>query len=520
MPIVSLHIPQIGEGLQEARLVAVLKQPGDRVRRDEPIYQMETDKAVMDVESPFEGVLVEWVAPVDSILAIGAEVGRIDTEVGATGDAGPSFDLGVSEPAPAAAAATASPAGNLVTLQIPQIGEGLQEARLVAILKQPGDTVKRDEPIYQMETDKAVMDVESSYAGVIESWLAPVDSVLSIGADVVTMRISDGQAVTAPSSHGPAAEPTPAATASVIAASAPVASGERRRDVPPRTRAYAKEKGISNEALESIPAQGSKLMPEDIDAFLAGGAKTVPATVDVPAATGEPKRNIGGVYSEVPLPQKQRILNSRMQRGSALVVPGTIMVATRWSEIESIRAEMKASGSEFQPSSFTMFSYAIAQTLKDFPGFRSAMVGDETLRTYQNVSLGIAVSLPGDELVLAVVEEADTLSWPEFAARMRTRIEEARGGKDQANEAVTISLTNMQSFGLRDAVPVVVPPSVATLFLGEVYKGIDQTSDEMRLVNYANLALTFDHRVINGVGASQFIQAVKTNVEGIRGILG
>ena len=74
MPIESVCIPQRGEGLQEARLVAVLKQPGDFVKRDEPIYQMETDKAVMDVESPFEGTLVSWSAPVDTILAIGAEV--------------------------------------------------------------------------------------------------------------------------------------------------------------------------------------------------------------------------------------------------------------------------------------------------------------------------------------------------------------------------------------------------------------------------------------------------------------
>src|SRR2546423_14514855 len=77
MPTVSVRIPQIGEGLQEARLVAILKQPGDMVKRDEPIYQMETDKAVMDVESPYEGELIEWLADVDTVLPIGAEVARM-----------------------------------------------------------------------------------------------------------------------------------------------------------------------------------------------------------------------------------------------------------------------------------------------------------------------------------------------------------------------------------------------------------------------------------------------------------
>src|SRR5471032_775474 len=80
MAVISVRIPQIGEGLQEARLVGVLKHPGDKIKLDEPIYQMETDKAVMDVESPFDGVLVEWLGKPDEIMAIGAEVARMEVE--------------------------------------------------------------------------------------------------------------------------------------------------------------------------------------------------------------------------------------------------------------------------------------------------------------------------------------------------------------------------------------------------------------------------------------------------------
>lgn len=141
------------------------------------------------------------------------------------------------------------------------------------------------------------------------------------------------------------------------------------------------------------------------------------------------------------------------------------------------------------------------------------MSGDSTVRTYDHVHLGIAVALPGDQLVLAVIDEADKLSWEEFAAKSREQIQLARDGKDQAHEAVTISLTNMQAFGLRDAVPVVVPPSVATIFLGEPYNGLDQTVNELKLRRYVNLAMTFDHRLINGVGASEFINQVKAYTE-------
>jgi pyruvate dehydrogenase E2 component (dihydrolipoamide acetyltransferase) len=393
----------------------------------------------------------------------------------------------------------------IVAVRIPQIGEGLQEARLVAVLKQPGDKVKRDEPIYQMETDKAVMDVESPYEGTIVEWLAAVDTILPIGGEVARMDVSEG--VKEMEVHGAPAGAAEAAPEAAQREQVAAAGTNRNANIPPRTRAYAKEKGISDADLAGVPAASGKLMPSDIDAYLEGGAST--------GGHVKPAEGAGGPFAEIPVPPKQRLLASRLVRGSQLVVPGTITVATNWEPIENVRARVKASGSEFQPSAFTMFAYAVALTLKDFPAFRSTLRGEETLRTYEHASLGIAVALPGDELVLAVVERADALSWKEFADATKARIQEARDGKDQANEAVTISLTNMQSFGLRDAVPVVVPPSVGTIFLGEVYNGLDSESTELKLRRMVNLVLTFDHRLINGVGAAQFMQAIKHKVETI-----
>lgn len=382
----------------------------------------------------------------------------------------------------------------IVSIQIPQLGEGLQEARVVSFLKKPGDTIKRDEPIYQMETDKAVMDVESPYSGTLVEWLAAEDDLLAIGADIARIESEDEQQVT--SSHG-------APKIEEVVETAAASGGVRGANIPPRTRAYAKEKGISDAVLaELAEAAGGKLMPADIDTHLGGAS--APAN---------------GAFVDSAVPSKQRLLSSRMVRGNAIVVPGTEIVVVDWTQIETLRAEIKASGSDFQPSAFTMFAFAVTKALAQFPIYRSSLVNDTTLRTYNHVSLGIAVSLPGDELVLAVVEDADTLDWPAFAQRTREKIELARQGTDQANETVTLSLTNMQSFGLRDAVPVVVPPSVGTLFLGEAYNGLAQNTTELKLQRCANLALTFDHRVANGVGAAQFLNAVKKNVEHIRELL-
>ncbi len=383
----------------------------------------------------------------------------------------------------------------VVSVRIPQIGEGLQEARLVAVLKAPGDHVKRDEPIYQMETDKAVMDVESPYEGVLQSWSAEVDSILPIGEEVARMEVAEAVSEVG-GAHGKQPVEEIGGRRDADPTGEPVSA--RRLDVPPRTRAYAKEKGMGENDLARVKAAGTKLMPSDIDAHLAG------------SAPGKPH-----AFTEQPVNQKQRLLSSRLMRGSQLVVPGTITVACNWEPIEGFRGKLKASGDSFQPSSFTMFAFAVAKALADHPSFRSTLIGDATLRSYQHAHLGIAVALPGDELVLAVVEDADALEWQPFAERMRERIESARQGHDQANESVTISLTNMQAFGLRDAVPVVVPPGVATLFLGEPYNGLAQDTSELMLRRFVNLALTFDHRLINGVGAAEFLNAVRHNVEQI-----
>ena len=388
----------------------------------------------------------------------------------------------------------------IVAVRIPQMGEGLQEARLVSVLKKPGETVRRDEPIYQMETDKAVMDVESPYEGKLVEWLAEVDTILPIGSAVASMEVGDG--VTEMSVHG-----APAETASrTPSATAPAASpGARNASVPPRTRAYAKEKGLSDDDLAAIPSASGKLMPADIDAFLSGGAQ--------PTAKSAQE---SGDFKDEPMNPKQRLLSSRLVRGTQLVVPGTISVATSWEPIEHIRARYKSNGGDFQPSAFTMFAYAVVKAMAKHPSFRSGLRGDDVVRTYDHVNLGIAVALPDDELVLAVVDSADKLSWREFADKAREQIEKARTGQDQAHEAVTVSLTNMQHAKLRDAVPVLVAPGVGVLFLGEVYNGLDnEVVDEVKLKRLVNLTLTFDHRLINGVGAADFLNAVKLNTETI-----
>jgi pyruvate/2-oxoglutarate dehydrogenase complex dihydrolipoamide acyltransferase (E2) component len=381
-----------------------------------------------------------------------------------------------------------------VAIRIPQMGEGLREARLVATLKQPGDFVKRDEPIYQMETDKAIMDVESPYEGTLSEWLASIDDILPIGSKVGTMQVAAHIEEIAPS-HGTEEANDSPSVEQATSINSTASTSSRRLDIPPRTRAHAKMLGVSEEQLAQIPASKSKLMPEDIDAWLASQSNSK--------------------YSEQQISSKQRVLNSRLTRGCQLVVPGNISLPCRWSKIQQLHEKIKTTGSDFQPSAFTLFAYAVAQTLKNHPIFRSTLTNDSTLRTYNHVQLGIAVSLPEDQLVIAVIEDADSLSWADFAQQMRQKINLAREGKDQANESVTISITNMRNYKVINAIPVVVPPAVGTLFLSDTYAGIPSDATELKLEQMVNIGLTFDHRISNGAGAAEFLKEIQFATENI-----
>lgn len=374
----------------------------------------------------------------------------------------------------------------IIEVVVPQLGEGLTEVRVLRFLKQPGDHVQRDEHIYEMETDKANVEVESPYTGVIVEWLAKEGDILPIGAPIARMEV-EGAVEAAPATGHGAGHTAPSVE---IPVSAPApAVGERLEVIiPPRTRAYARQKGISEEELRRIqPLSGTKLMPEDIDRYLS--TRTIAP----------------GGYVDYPLPQQQRTFIYRLKRSSQLVVPATMRRTACWDSIQNTVAQLKARADvPVQPSEFQVFAYCVVQAARNHPKFRSQLVGEDTLREYQHVNLGIAVARPGDELVTALVKEASALDFVSFVRAAQAQIRKARAGEDQADASMQLLLTYMGGYQIVDAIPVLVAPAVAILFAGDTFP-VDG-------VPYVNLVLTFDHRLINGVGAAEFLNEVADKV--------
>lgn len=354
----------------------------------------------------------------------------------------------------------------IIDVLVPQMGEGLQEVLLVEFLKKPGDTIARDEPFYSMETDKATMEVESPQAGRLVEWLVAEGDTLLIGTPVCRLAVDEPEATSA------------------------LAQGQGDlRSIPPRTRAYAKEQGITDDQLVQLLATHPRPMPADIDALL------VAQTRDTPD------------FLERPLTAQDKIFLHRLKRSAAQVVPATAKRHLNWAKVRAFAEKQKAALPELGPSSFNCVAWAIARAAAQHPRFRSVLLQEDTVREYAHLNLGIAVARPTGELVLAVVPKADTLGFEAFVQASKDSIARAREGNDQADEATQLSLTYLGPYEIIDAIPVLVAPAVAVLFIGSPFR--------LEGSEVANLVLTFDHRVVHGMEAAEFLRSIAQNIEAL-----
>jgi len=340
-------------------------------------------------------------------------------------------------------------------VHVPQLGEGLREVRIVELLRRTGDVVHRGDALYIIETDKTTVELESPHDGRMLSWRVAPGDVVPIGAAVAVIGSE---------------------------------SSERRMEsriepstrlIPPRTRAYANSKGISDDTLSKIPSATAKVLPSDVDAYLA--TPTSPPT----SSTAYREYKIGGAH---------RTLVYRLRRSASVVIPGTVSVEVPWSRL----SRRNASSAEASPSPFQVFCHAVSVTARDHPRLRSVMVGDDTIREHEQVNLGVALARPNDELITAVVRGAERMTLPDFVRECARQMRAALRDGDQVTDDTQILVSHIGQFGVVDAVPTLVAPASSVFFLSA------QRAD----TGLARVCMTFDHRVMNGASAGAFLQAV------------
>jgi len=398
----------------------------------------------------------------------------------------------------------------LATLEVrvPQMGEGLQEVVVAGFFKQVGDHVTRDEPLYSMETDKAVMDVESPFEGTVVRWLAQPGEVLPVGAPIAVLEGAD-LAVALSADIAPVA-----GDVSNSGTSVDFRSGAASR-IPPRTRAYCKELGISQSAMMEMKSATGKLMPADVDANIANISRIAipePRLETAPQPRQETPVVEAGTM-DVAVSRQQRVLISRMRRSLETVIPASMSRELAWGAIEKYVKQRREADYNFRATDFQSAAWCVARAVAAYPQFRWSMVNDETIRKREQLNLGIAVALPGGDLLTAAVRNADVIGYEEFVDEAQAAIALAREGKDQASADIPMHITYLGAHGILNAIPLLISLASSVLFIGAVYKNLDGN-------RVCNVTLTFDHRMYNGAEAALLLAKVAENAAEIDSIAG
>ena len=332
------------------------------------------------------------------------------------------------------------------SITVPIMGEGIRSAKIVSLLKKRGDAIALDDPLCEVETDKAVYPIESSFAGVMGDWTTKVGDTVEIGQELGT--IFTDEASFADQLHAAATKsPDDGAVA---------ASVDHSRSTPAR----------------EWTQPGS----------------TTPAAIIAPA------------------------LSPTITRKLSHVIPANLQIDARWKAIREARDAAKKRDENNIPSPSVMIAWAVVRAMEKHAPFRRLILEEDWIVQNDDFDLGIAVALEGDRLATAVITNANRKHWSEFVKVYNDTVDATRGGRVDAMYAPVV-ITSLGGFGVKAGAPIVVPPSIGTLFVGTAHRELISNRKKDEAAEVITLSLTFDHRVVNGVGAANFANEIKQQIE-------
>jgi len=545
-------MPQMGESIFEGTITKWLKKPGDKVQRDEPLFEISTDKVDAEIPAPASGVLKEIRIAAGTTVQVNTVVGVIDAEGAAVAAPAakpvPAAAAPVPAPAQPAAAAPKAPVpaplsndgGAGVDVVMPQMGESIFEGTITKWLKKPGDKVQRDEPLFEISTDKVDAEIPSPATGVLREIKVQAGATVQVNS-IVAVIGGAGAPAAAPVAAAVVA-PAPAVVAAVApsappaarVAAAPAVAGERVRSSP-LVRRLAREHSVD---LAGIPGSGlgGRITKHDIQSFIqqhgAGAAPARPAAASVqavpavasaaqvqpaparPAAQAVPSPLSGELVPMTPMRKKiaERMIESR--RTSAHVHSIFKVDMTR---IVKLREKIRKPWEARHGVKLTFMPFivkALMQGVRTKPICNASVVGD-SIQYHKNVNVGIAVALDWG-LIVPVVKGAENLSFVGLQRAIVDLGERARGRKLVPDEVQggTITITNPGIYGPQFGTPIIMQPQVAILGMGGIFKEPvvmtdEDGNDSIAVRHIIRLVLGYDHRVVDGADADQFMVAVR-----------
>ncbi len=532
---IQIMVPTLGESVTEATVAKWLKQVGDTVDVDEPLVELETDKVSLEVPAPVAGVLTEILVADGVDVEVGAVLGSVDE----SGAAASPKEAPVEKPKeapkePAKEAPPASPpkapveepnsapapqanGGALVEVVVPAVGESVTEGTIAKWLKQVGDAVAVDEPLVELETDKASVEIPSTVAGALAEIRVAEGEDVEVGT--VIAMIAEG------ATSAPAPAPAAAKTES------PAAAAGANDALSPAVRKLIDDNGLDP---AQIPATGAKgqLSKGDVLKFLESGAKPAPAPAKPAAPAARPAVSIPAAKEPAgelpPRPEdprgEERVRMSRLRQRIAQRLKeaqnNAAMLTTynevRMDSLMKLRTDYrdafeKKHGVRLGFLSFFVKAAIIA--LKEIPAVNAEIYGDEIV--YKNYyDIGVAVGTP-QGLVVPVVRDADQMSFAEIEGTIAEYGRRARDGKLGVQEMSggTFTISNGGVYGSLMSMPILNPPQSGILGMHKIQKRPIVEGDEITIASMMYLAMSYDHRIVDGREAVTFLVRMKEVLE-------
>jgi 2-oxoglutarate dehydrogenase E2 component (dihydrolipoamide succinyltransferase) len=543
----SVTMPALGESVTEGTVTRWLKKEGDQIAVDEPLLEVSTDKVDTEIPSPVAGVLQKIVVPVDSTVAVGAELAVI-AESGSAAKPAAQTPAPVATPAPVVAApvvqdpvvqtpAAVVPAAATVGATIvamPALGESVTEGTVTRWLKKVGDAVSSDEALLEVSTDKVDTEIPSPVSGTVLSIDVPVDTTVAVGARLASIGVSGSTpapvakpAPAAPPVAQKPATPAPVVAAPVVQAPAPVAAAVNavRSDdsyVTPIVRKLAAEAGVNLSTIKGTGI-GGRIRKEDILAATPRAAATPTGTVL--ASTAVAPRGPLAVSplrgTTVTMSRLRKVIADRMVESLKISAQLTTVVEVDVTKIDRLRNAAKASFEAREGVKLTFlpfFAVTVCEALKQHPVLNSSVEGDQI--TYHGAE-HLAVAVDTDRgLLVPVVKDAGDLNMGGIARKIADVAARTRENKITPDElgGGTFTITNTGSRGALFDTPIINQPQVAILGLGAivkrpmVVKGADG-GETIAIRSMVYLALSYDHRVVDGADAARFLATLKERLE-------
>jgi 2-oxoglutarate dehydrogenase E2 component (dihydrolipoamide succinyltransferase) len=601
-------MPQMGESIFEGTITKWLKKPGEQVQRDEPLFEISTDKVDAEIPSPVAGVLTEIkflegsTVQINTVVAV---IGEAGSAVKAAPAAAPASkaeaqtQARTAAPAAAAAKTQAKPAPvdqsptspsayesgvkeTKPTMQdpkpsaggtnvvMPQMGESIFEGTITKWLKKVGDQVQRDEPLFEISTDKVDAEIPSPTSGVLTEIKFPEGSTVQINTVVAVIGGSTAgtpapaapafDAHPATSDAAPTAahgeevevdtqEPTSAAAqSSVVAAGheqvqtlSAVGVGDRIRSSP-LVRRIAKDNNLDLSRIQGTGSSG-RISKADVIGYLSQHGAGAPAAVaapaparpqvqpqPAPAAAPAPRPAAAAAAAPLPPPtpgelvpmsKMRAIIAKRMVESKQTSAHVHTVFKVDMTRIVRLREKEKSKYEQRNGVKLTFMPFiarAAISALRKHPGLNTSVEGD-AIRYHKNINLGIAVALDWG-LIVPVIKQAEERSFLGVARAIVDIAERARSKKLKPDEVAdgTFTLTNSGIFGEQFGTPVIAQPQTAILGIGGLFKEplvvTDKDgTDSIAIRSIVRLSLGFDHRIIDGADAGKFMSEVKNTLE-------